>query len=140
MTPGDEYVVSGYRYRFDGVEDRDGPNYQAEFGTITVFHNEVEVARLHPEKRFYLRQSNAMTEAGIDAGLFRYLYVALGEPLNENGSWSVRLYYNAFVRWIWLGPLFMALGGLIAVSDRRYRRFVPKRNGIALPDTATSAG
>ena len=140
MTPGDEYFLSGYHYRFDGVENRDGPNYRADVGTITVFNNETEVARLHPEKRFYLRQSNAMTEAGIDAGLFRDLYVALGEPLDENGSWSVRLYYNAFVRWVWLGPLFMALGGLIAVSDRRYRRFSSPNTRSALPDAATNVG
>ena len=101
---------------------------------------EAEVARLYPEKRFYSRQSNAMTEAGIDAGLFRDLYVVIGEPLDENGSWSVRLYYNAFVRWIWLGPLFMALGGLIAVSDRRYRRFSSPNTRSALPDAATSVG
>jgi len=140
MTPGDEYLLSGYRYRFDGVENRDGPNYRADVGTITVFHDETEVARLYPEKRFYSRQSNAMTEAGIDAGLFRDLYVVIGEPLDENGSWSVRLYYNAFVRWIWLGPLFMALGGLIAVSDRRYRHLASRRTQSPLPGAATSAG
>ena len=75
---------------------------------------------MHPEKRFYFVQRNTMTEAAIDAGFFRDLYVAMGEPL-DGDAWAVRLYHKPFVRWIWLGALLMAAGGLLAASDRRYR-------------------
>ena len=75
---------------------------------------------MHPEKRFYFVQRNTMTEAAIDAGLFRDLYVAMGEQL-DGDAWAVRLYHKPFIRWIWLGALFMTAGGLLAASDRRYR-------------------
>jgi cytochrome c-type biogenesis protein CcmF len=75
---------------------------------------------MHPEKRVYTVQTMPMTEAAIDTGLTRDLYVSLGEPLDD-GAWSVRIYYKPFVDWIWGGCLLMALGGLLAVSDRRYR-------------------
>ncbi|OQX46600.1 MAG: hypothetical protein B0D85_03425, partial [Candidatus Sedimenticola endophacoides] len=84
------------------------------------------VATLHPEKRVYAVQRMPMTEAGIDAGLFRDLFVALGEPLGEEGAWAVRIYHKPFVRWIWLGGLFMSLGGLLAASDRRYFKLARK--------------
>jgi cytochrome c-type biogenesis protein CcmF len=80
---------------------------------------------LRPEKRNY-STGMPMTEAGIDGGLFRDLFVALGEPLGEAGAWSLRLYHKPFLRWIWLGGLLMALGGLIAASDRRYYRLARK--------------
>jgi cytochrome c-type biogenesis protein CcmF len=80
---------------------------------------------LHPEKRNY-RSGMPMTEAGIDAGLTRDLFVALGEPLGNEGAWSLRIYHKPFVRWIWLGGLLMALGGLLAASDRRYFRLAKK--------------
>jgi len=85
-----------------------------------VFKDGDEVAVLHPEKRVYQVQTKPMTEAGIDAGFTRDLYVSLGEPLG-GGDWSVRLYYKPFVRWIWLGGVLIALGGLLAASDPRYR-------------------
>jgi len=84
----------------------------------TVFK---KIKELYPEKRFYQVQRMPMTEAAIDGGFTRDIYVALGEPL-ENGAWSARIYYKPFIRWIWLGGLLMALGGLLAVVDRRYRR------------------
>lgn len=87
---------------------------------MEVFRADHQVAVMHPEKRFYFVQRNTMTEAAIDAGLFRDLYVAMGEPL-DGGAWAVRLYHKPFVRWIWLGALFMAAGGIIAAMDRRYR-------------------
>ncbi|GAB4346066.1 MAG: heme lyase CcmF/NrfE family subunit [Gammaproteobacteria bacterium] len=120
LTPGQTIEVGGYQFRFDGVQQIEGPNYGAAKGQVTVFDSGEEVAVLHPEKRIYRVQRMPMTEAGIDAGLFRDIYVALGEPL-ENGAWAVRVYHKPFQRWIWLGGVFMVIGGLLAASDRRYR-------------------
>ncbi|HSH30694.1 MAG TPA: heme lyase CcmF/NrfE family subunit [Thiohalobacter sp.] len=132
MSPGQSIVIGGYAYRFEGVAPHTGPNYRAQRGTVRIFKGGREVAVLHPEKRIHQDQARSMTEAGIDAGFTRDLYVSLGEPLGE-GAWSLRLYYKPFVRWIWLGGLFMAAGGLLAASDRRYR--LPERG----PATAARA-
>ena len=120
MAPGDSATVNEYRFVFQGVEEHTGPNYSAVRGTMQVFRGDQEIAVMHPEKRFYFVQRNTMTEAAIDAGFFRDLYVAMGEPL-DGDAWAVRLYHKPFVRWIWLGALLMAAGGLLAASDRRYR-------------------
>jgi cytochrome c-type biogenesis protein CcmF len=87
---------------------------------IQVFKDNKSIEYLYPEKRVYVVQNRSMTEAAIDGGLFRDLYVAIGEPL-ENNQWAVRVYYKPFVRWLWLGALVMAFGGVVAMSDRRYR-------------------
>ncbi|MDP6855139.1 MAG: heme lyase CcmF/NrfE family subunit [Arenicellales bacterium] len=121
MSAGDSYQIGDYTYRFDGVSDRRGPNYLSQTGTVTVLKGVRTAAVLKPEKRVYLVQRMPMTEAGIDAGFTRDLYVALGEPLADGNSWAVRLYYKPYVRWIWLGPLVMVLGGIFAAGDRRYR-------------------
>ena len=91
-------------------------------GEVSVSRGDEQPVLLHPEKRTYLVQQNPMTEAAIDPGFTRDLYVALGEPLDDNQSWAVRLYYKPFIRWIWLGAILMALGGLCGALDRRYRR------------------
>jgi cytochrome c-type biogenesis protein CcmF len=121
MSPGDRYEVAGYSFVFEGVGTFQGPNYRADRGHFRVFQGEREVAFLEPEKRTYLVQNRPMTEAAIDPSLTRDLYVSLGEPVGGEGDWSLRIYYKPFVRWIWLGAIFMGLGGLVAVSDRRYR-------------------
>ncbi|NBC94733.1 MAG: heme lyase CcmF/NrfE family subunit [Deinococcus-Thermus bacterium] len=121
MEPGQGAELAGYRFVFEGVETRPGPNYRSQYGTLRVTRGQREVAVLHPEKRSYASGGRPMTEAGIDGGFLRDLYVSLGEPLDETGAWSVRLYHKPMVRWIWLGAALMALGGLVAVSDRRYR-------------------
>jgi len=120
LGPGDSETLAGYRFQFHGVVEAPGPNYHAERAEIRVFRGDRQVATLFPEKRLYPIQSQPMTEAAIDVGFTRDLYVALGEPLGD-GSWAVRLYYKPLIRWIWLGPLIMAIGGLLAASDRRYR-------------------
>ena len=140
MSPAQEIVVNGYRFRFDGVTPRQGPNYVAQRGTIHVSRNGHEVAVLHPEKRTYNMKSRPMTEAGIDVGLFRDIYVSLGEPL-KGGDWALRLYYKPMVRWIWLGGLLTALGGLLSASDPRYRlRVLAKVTGRDVPSNTLAAG
>jgi len=121
MAPGDEAALSGYTFRLEGVREVQGPNYQAALGTIAVSQDGHQVATLHPEKRKYGSGGKPMTEAGIDAGFTRDVYASLGQPMDDGKSWSVRIYHKPFVRWIWLGALFMAGGGLVALTDRRYR-------------------
>lgn len=120
VVPGDTVDASGYHFVFDGVQKVQGPNYLADEGQIRVFYNDEFYTTMKPQKRHYKVQRNMMTEADIDAGLFRDLYVALGEPL-EGDAWAVRIHYKPYVRWLWLGAIFMALGGVLAVCDKRYR-------------------
>jgi len=120
MSPGQTAELGGYTFRFEGVQPHQGANYRADRGTIRVTKDGEEVTLLHPEKRTYLVQTKPMTEAGIDGRLMRDIYVSLGESLGR-GDWSLRLYYKPFVRWIWLGGILIAVGGLLAASDRRYR-------------------
>jgi len=119
MGTGDTINAGGYEFKFNGVTQTTGPNYQAARAEIIVSRNGSETQRMYPEKRSYTATGNVMTETAIDTGLFRDLYVSLGEPVN-NGAWSVRVYYKPFVDWIWGGALFMAFGGGLALSDRRY--------------------
>jgi cytochrome c-type biogenesis protein CcmF len=120
MSPGDVSEIAGYTFKFEGVKRTSGPNYNANRGRFQVSKDGQHLATLEPEKRTYSVQRNPMTEAAIDWGFTRDLYVSLGEPL-DNGDWSLRLYYKPYVRWIWLGGLLMGLGGILAVTDRRYR-------------------
>ena len=115
-----EVQVGDFSFRFESLNEYAGPNYQADEARFTIHRGGQQVAELHPQKRFYKVRGMPMTEAGIDPGFTRDLYVSLGEPL-DGGAWSVRLHYKAYVRWIWLGALMMATGGLLAASDRRYR-------------------
>jgi cytochrome c-type biogenesis protein CcmF len=126
MEVGDTVTMSNYTFRFDGVTEIKGPNYTASRGQILVTVDGKTETVLFPEKRTYLVQTMPMTEAAIDTGLFRDLYVSLGEPVG-GGAWSVRVYYKPFVDWIWGGALLMMIGGIFAVSDRRYRLATRKR-------------
>ncbi len=120
MDVGDHVTMGEYVFRFDGAMTVTGPNYRAERGTIVVTKDDKLVAVLHPEKRIYNVQQSPMTEAAIESGLWRQLYVSLGEPVG-NGAWSVRVYLKPFVTWIWAGCFLMGVGGFLAISDRRYR-------------------
>jgi cytochrome c-type biogenesis protein CcmF len=102
------------------VTETRGPNYRAARGTFDVSKNGRSIEKLYPEKRQYLTSQMPMTEAAIDSGLFGDLYVSLGEPV-DGGAWVVRVYSKPFVTWIWFGCILMALGGVLALSDRRYR-------------------
>ncbi len=125
MDKGETVSLAGYDFTFKGVAMVNGPNYIAEEGTLIVQRDGIDIATLAAQKRDYNSQMGIMTEAAIDAGFTRDLFFALGESLSPE-AWSMRIYYKPFVRWIWLGALFMAFGGLLAVMDKRYRR-VPSR-------------
>ena len=120
MNVGQTATIGSYTFRFDGTQEVKGPNYVAARGTFHVSQDGRDVTVMYPEKRRYTVQNQTMTEAAISPGLTRDLYVSLGEPV-DNGAWSVRLYHKPFIDWIWGGCLIMALGGVLAVSDRRYR-------------------
>ena len=120
MGPGDTVSAGGHVFRFLGVEEVKGPNYIAARGTLEVTREGRKIATLQPEKRIYLVQRMPMTEAAIDSGLLRDLYVALGEPVSPD-TWIVRVQHKPLVGWIWGGCLLMGLGGLLAAADRRYR-------------------
>jgi cytochrome c-type biogenesis protein CcmF len=126
MEAGDQYVMSGYQFEFRGTRIVQGPNYSADEGEFIVTKDKREVARLYPQKRQYAQRGSTMTEAAIDPGFTRDLYVSLGEPLDVGKhAWAVRIYHKPFIRWVWLGALFMLAGGLLAASNRRYRRKSP---------------
>ena len=121
LTIGDSLEIKGLRYELSNVRRLQGPNYVADAGEINIFRGDKVVATLEPEKRRYFSGGNIMTEAAIDRGFMRDLYVAMGDRL-ENNDWAVRIHYKPVVRWIWLGAIFMALGASIAMADKRYRR------------------
>jgi cytochrome c-type biogenesis protein CcmF len=120
MDVGDSAEIAGYTFTFRGVRDITGPNYEAAQGTVEVSRNGHKLMELRPEKRVYRVQRNPMTEAAIAPGLTGDLYVSLGEGL-EGNSWLVRVYVKPFIDWVWGGCLLMAFGGLLAVTDKRYR-------------------
>jgi len=121
LERGQEYQMSGYSFLFNGVKEVKGPNYIAQQGEVVVTRDGLNVTTLRPEKRNYGPGTMPMTEAGIDGGLLRDLFIALGEPLGKD-AWSVRLYHKPVVSWIWIGSALMGLGGLLAAFDKRYRR------------------
>ena len=126
MKEGERVEFSGYTLLFRGVQDAPGPNFAAARANLELFRGDVDIGTLQPEKRIYLAQQMPMTEAALDVGLFRDVYVSLGEQL-EDGSWIVSLHYKPFISWIWAGCVLMALGGILAAADRRYRRLAERR-------------
>ena len=120
MREGDSVQILDYNFTFKGLKITDGANYQGGTAEIEIIRNGKPEATLHAEKRFYNVSKMGMTEAAIDWGFTRDLYAALGEQLDD-GSWGLRLYYKPFIRWIWFGGIFMALGGLLCMLDKRYR-------------------
>ncbi|MDE2310334.1 MAG: heme lyase CcmF/NrfE family subunit [Betaproteobacteria bacterium] len=139
MREGDTTTVGGYVFRLANIKEAKGPNYMAMRATLEVTLNGAKVATLYPEKRIYNVQAMPMTESGIDTGLFRDLYVALGEAISKD-EWIVRVQHKPMVDWIWAGCLFMALGGVLAASDRRYRLLVQQRHPATVVASASVAG
>ncbi|KRW83255.1 MULTISPECIES: heme lyase CcmF/NrfE family subunit [Marinobacter] len=120
MTPGDSAMVGDYEIVFTDIGERQGANFTAQYGSFNVFLDGKLVTDLHPEKRNYPVGMSVMTEADIDAGLFRDVFVAIGERISDD-AWAIRLQYKPLVRWLWLGSLVMAIGGFLAIADKRYR-------------------
>ncbi|KZN41951.1 heme lyase subunit CcmF [Pseudoalteromonas luteoviolacea NCIMB 1944] len=125
MKPGDIATLNEYQYRFEGVKEIRGPNYSGYAGVVTVLKQENVVTELYAEKRLYDIGMQFMTEAAIDDGFFRDLYLALGEQMSR-GAWSLRIYHKPYVRWMWLGGILISLAGFIVLADKRYRRRVKK--------------
>ncbi len=134
MDVGDTVEAGGYVFRFEGVSEQPGPNYVAAVGRVSVSKDGKLVTELQPEKRAYNASGMPMTEASIQPGLLRDLYVSLGEQIPGTDAWAVRVYIKPFVDWIWFGCLMMAMGGVLAISDRRYRIHARKTQ------TATTGG
>ena len=137
MAVGDTTEVRGMVFTFRGAHDVAGANYRAMQGQVDVAANGRHLVTLHPEKRFYPATRTTLTEAAIDTGFTRDLYVSLGEPV-AGGAWIVRVYVKPFVDWIWGGCLVMALGGLLAATDRRYRLRARQSNAVAGAGTAAA--
>ena len=138
MQVGDTTELAGYTFTFRGVRELPGPNYTAAQGLVEVSKGGKLVESMLPEKRVYRVQQNPMTEAAIDTGFTRDLYVSLGEAV-EGGAWIVRVYFKPFVDWIWGGCVLMALGGALAASDRRYRARREAAAGIETTPLSASA-
>ena len=119
MKPGASVDVGAYDFHFNGVTETQGPNYRAQQGTVVITRNGKQIVTLHPQKRTY-SGGQVQTEAAIQAGVFRDLYVSLGDAIGD-GAWSLRVYDKPFVRWIWGGGVFMMLGGFVVVLDKRFR-------------------
>jgi cytochrome c-type biogenesis protein CcmF len=132
MTIGDTVEVGGYTFRLTGIQEVPGPNYTADRGVVEVIKGDRVIRTLNPEKRTYFSSTMPMTEAAIDTGPTRDVYVSLGEKLEGDGkpAWAMRVYHKPFIVWIWFGCLFMALGGGMAALDKRYRKKVAAKLGM----------
>ena len=130
MKPGDTVALNEYQYRFDGVKSIRGANYSGHAGVVTVLKNDKQVTVLHAEKRRYDIGMQFMTEAAVDAGFTRDLYLALGEQLSQ-GAWSLRIYHKPYVRWMWLGGILISLAGFLVLGDKRYRQKSTKQEASA---------
>jgi cytochrome c-type biogenesis protein CcmF len=135
MQVGDTATAGGYAFRLTDLSETSGPNYTATLAVFDVSHDGKQIAVMKPEKRLYTVKNMPMTEAAIDRGLTRDLYISLGEPVN-NTTWLVRVQHKPFMSWIWGGCLIMALGGLMAALDRRYRRLAQRQRDA----TTSTAG
>ena len=137
MKIGDTIEFSNYQFNLRDLKEISGPNYKATEAIVDVKKNETLITTLRSQKRIYTVRDMPMTEAGIDAGFTRDIYMSLGEPLDTE-SWSVRLYHKPFVRWIWLGSILMAIGGLLAILDKRYRTAKQRKKSIIVNNEVVS--
>ncbi|EPC02811.1 heme lyase subunit CcmF [Litchfieldella anticariensis FP35 = DSM 16096] len=135
LAPGDSVQVAGYTFTMNELQSRRGPNYLSDMAFIEVSRDGSSRSfTMVPEKRLYIARGMPMTQVALRPGLFRDLYVAMGEDLGD-GAWAMRIQYKPFVRWLWLGALLMAAGGVMAVIDRRYR--LKRHQQVPLPASST---
>jgi cytochrome c-type biogenesis protein CcmF len=141
LKPGGSFTIAGYDFKFVNTANVRGPNYDAVQGVVEVTHNGKPVTTLLPQKRFFWVQKTNNSKAAISVNWARDLFVAMGDPLGAN-AWSMRIQYKPLVRYIWLGAIIMALGGLIAATDRRYRVKVTAAapDAVAPPNPRTQLG
>ena len=125
LSPGERMNLGGYAFEFVGAKPITGPNFRGMEATLEVYRGEEFLRELHPERRLYLASGTPSTEMAIDAGFWRDLFVTLGEEKGA-AAWSMTIYVKPFVRWVWLGAIFMCLGGVVAAGDKRYRRALEK--------------
>lgn len=135
LQPGQSADLGNYTFVFEGTRPVQGPNFIADEATMRVIRDGTYLRDLYPQKRLYIASGSPTTQMGIDGRFLRDLFITLGEP-RESGAWSMTIYVKPFVRWIWIGTLFIAFGGILAVTDKRYRRFKVKR----MSESETSAG
>jgi cytochrome c-type biogenesis protein CcmF len=135
MRPGDIAELGGYGYRLEGVQTRRGPNYTSDMASFTVLRDGREVTVLMPEKRIYDVQRRQTTEAAIHSTGLADLYAVIGDA-DGRGGWTVRIYHEPLVPWIWAGALIMVAGGAVSLSDRRLRVGAPTRRRKTAPATA----
>ena len=138
LRSGQSAQVGGYDFKLDALRDVRGPNYQALEGEFIISRDGKTLTTVTSQKRRYRSQSDPLTEAGIDANLSHDLVISMGNELGD-GAWSLRLQYKPMVRFIWLGAVIMALGGLVATCDRRYRQRVTSEAADAVPATTAKA-
>ena len=122
LKPGQTTSVAGFDFTFNGVKQVTIENYLAQQGSIQVSQNGKDLVELHPQKRTYPKQPQPMTEADIYPGFTKDIYVSLGEQINAQGDWAVRIYIKPFIRWMWFGGLMMMAGGVIALFSKRSKR------------------
>jgi len=128
LAPGEVVEMAGYSFTFEGVKSVRGANYASQYGTVHISENGKLLTTLNPEKRTYDKHMGMpMTQASIDRSLFRDVYISLGDPVGTTGAWIVRVYYKPYMTWLWTGVIIMAVGGFLAVSDRRYRMKIKRR-------------
>ena len=142
MEPGEEVQAAGLVFRLNEVRTVKGPNWAAEEASISVLRKGEEILLMTPQKRRYYRSGQVMSQIELRPGFTRDLYVALGEPLGNQGAWSVRIHIKPFIRWIWGGAVFMLIGGLFAATDRRYwiRRRTESTEATSSTASASTAG
>ena len=137
VKPGDVVELAGYHFELQGIKPITAVNYQGHAAIVNVRYDGQQIAVMEAQKRLYLVQRMPMTEAAVDAGLTRDLFVALGEQF-QDGSWGLRVYHKPFIRWIWFGGLIIAFGGLCAIGDRRYRAKRKSLIGKAVSEPVTA--
>ena len=140
MEVNDTHQAGGYTFTLASIENVRGPNFDAAEATFNVVRADRDVGQIKAQKRVYDVRRDTMTEAGIDAGLTRDLFIALGESLDNGRAWSVRIQTKPYIRWIWLGTIFMGLGGILAAADRRYRRVAEKAAKARAPVSTDTSG